>query len=98
MTEPQEIQQIIEQATAGNWIPTAVVGTAFSFVLALLVYIYNMTIKNNENRHSKTEEILTILTDNETELKIIVKEIQGEVKNIDGKVCRNIKDIEKLAS
>lgn len=85
MEQAEEIKKMIESATNGYWVPVAIVSAAFSVILFLLVHIWNQMLKQNEKRHvehekhnEKQDTLLKVVSDNLTELRVLVTKIDTE--------------------
>lgn len=89
----REIQQIVEQANVGNWIPLGVIGAVMVLVATLLVYIWNDKLKTNDSRHCKHEEMLSKLTETGQKTEVLLERMvvtterhADEIKEIKMKV------------
>lgn len=87
MDQTEEIRKLIESASDGYWMPLSIVCFAFGIVIALLIYIWNQMLKQNEIRHQEHEkrdkhhdEMLEKVTDNLQQLKLLFVEISTEHK------------------
>ena len=77
----REIQQIVEQANAGNWIPLGVIGAVMVLVATLLVYIWNDKLKTNDSRHCKHEEMLSKLTETGQKTEVLLERMVVKTEN-----------------
>lgn len=91
MDQAEEIRRLIEESAQGNWIPLAIVSGVFGIVIMLLIHIWNQMIKDNDKRHSKTEEILEKLTNNQTSTQVLLERIEFQIG-------QHEKDIDRLTT
>tara|TARA_R110002020_G_C15762998_1_gene727299 strand:- start:50 stop:328 length:279 start_codon:yes stop_codon:yes gene_type:complete len=84
--EAQEIIKTVESASDGYWFPLVTVAACFSVVIALLLYIWNQTQKNNEKRHTATEEIIKELADSKHTNDLILQRLEILVESHDKKL------------
>ena len=87
MAETEEIIKAVESAQAGNWIPITVVAGVFGIVVMLLLYIWKRKIKDDERRHTTNERIMEKLTDNQTDLRIMVKGLEAKTENLEKRIA-----------
>lgn len=107
MDKTEELREIIEQASQGNWTPIAIVASFFGLMILLLMYIWKQTLKNNDDRHERSEDLIEKSLNNQKgiqETQVITNEILFELKIKDGfreeAIRRNsseIKDLQKLS-
>lgn len=83
MEQAEEIKQLIESAKGGYWLPLTIVATSFSVIIALLLYIWNQMLKQNEKRHSdhevhneKQDRILEEMNKTTQALTVLVTELK----------------------
>lgn len=77
----REIQQIVEQANAGNWIPLGVIGAVMVLVATLLVYIWNDKLKVNEIKHDSHEKMLCKLTETNQKIEVLLERTVVKTEN-----------------
>jgi len=77
-TEVTELVQLVQ----GYKMFMGLIATAFSFILMLLLYIWNNTIKNNNKRHEASEKLLSKAMDNQAGIQRIVDRHDIEIKHI----------------
>jgi phosphoribosylformylglycinamidine (FGAM) synthase-like amidotransferase family enzyme len=82
MDQAEEIRQIVENASNGYWLPLGILAGAFSMIIALLLYIWNQMIKNNNNRHESTEKLLNKAMDNQKALASLVDRHDVEIDHL----------------
>ena len=82
MDQAEEIRQIVENASQGYWLPIGILAAAFSTIIALLLYIWNQMIKNNNKRHEKTEELLNKVSENQQALSQIVTRHEAHLEHL----------------
>jgi len=71
-----EGNKVMVEASGGNWIPAAIVGTLFTVIILLLLYIYNRDRKLSNRRHRDSEETQKILAESNQKLIVLVTEIK----------------------
>ena len=76
-----EMKNVLAHAQEGNWLPLAIVAGCFALVIVLLIYIYNLHLKNNEARHSKNEEAISEISKNNILLDKIVEKHELLIDN-----------------
>lgn len=83
MDQTEEIKQLIENASHGYWVPLGIVATCFSVIIVLLIYIWNVMLKQNQERHTSHEEhnakqdqMLEQMKETTNSLRILVTEIK----------------------
>lgn len=91
-----EVGKVIVEASNGNWIPAAVVGSLFTVIILLLLYIYNRDRKSSDKRHNDSEEQLKVLTDIATELKADKVSKDRELRELKADVKTNRDDIKEI--
>lgn len=89
MEQAEELRQIIQEASAGNWYPALIVSSFFSVIIALLIYIWNITMKGNSEKHKETYTILTELVNSQKKTDVVLAELKIMVEY-------HNKDIEEL--
>lgn len=88
MAEADEIIKAVESAQDGNWIPITVVCAIFGIVVMLLLYIWKRKMSDDERRHSTNERIMEKLTDNQTDLRIIVKGLETKTESLENSLSK----------
>jgi phosphoribosylformylglycinamidine (FGAM) synthase-like amidotransferase family enzyme len=87
MDQAEEIRQIVESASQGYWLPIGILAGAFSIIIALLLYIWNQMIKNNNARHESSEELLKTAMENQTSLRSLVTQHDVEIKHLKERIA-----------
>ncbi|NRB64026.1 MAG: hypothetical protein HRU40_13550 [Saprospiraceae bacterium] len=77
-----EIREIVNQASVGNWIPAAVVASLMSLVVLLLLVIYKKDKKESNKRHDNLEELTQKLADLTTANQKILAVHDTEINNL----------------
>lgn len=75
----------MEQAIgSGIWIPISIVSAAFTFIIGLLLYIWNQMLKQNDKRHDghdksfeKQDKILEKVSESVESLRVIVTDLKA---------------------
>ncbi len=94
--EVEELIKAVELSNQGQWMPIASITLAFGVVIALLIFIWKQSQKNNDKRHEASEKRheeneAVIKSNNETIVKMgMVLAKYGE------RIESNTKMIEKL--
>ncbi len=81
-----EIKQVVEQANEGNWIPAAIVASALTIIVILLLYIYKRDRKEADKRHESHEELINKLTEVSANNAKIIAVHEAQIKNIEQRV------------
>ena len=76
----QELIKTLEQAQGGNWMPLAILGIFFTFILFLLLYIYKKDQKISDKRHEDSETLIEKLTDNQVEIGKVLTKLETKVE------------------
>ncbi len=79
----RELIKSFEQANSGNWMPLAILGLFFSFILFLLLYIYKKDQRNSNERHRDSEKIQEKLTDNQIEIGKVLTKLETKVEMLE---------------
>lgn len=82
MDQAEEIRQIVESASNGYWLPLGILAGSFSVIIALLLYIWNQMIRNNNKRHQSTEKLLNKAMDNQKALTSLVDRHDVEIEHL----------------
>jgi hypothetical protein len=79
-TEVEELNKIIESAQHGYWLPFAIMATAWSIIIGLLIYIYNKNNAGTDKRLSDNEQLTKELAVARISDSQILKELQTIIK------------------
>ena len=91
MDEYQELIRSVERAQEGYLMPIAILSVCFSVIIALLLYIWNQTMKANESRHQSHEEVLKSLADSQKQIAEAVVKLETKTEYYDNKMMKNEK-------
>jgi uncharacterized protein YlxW (UPF0749 family) len=87
MEPAEELLKVISDAQDGFWIPLAVVSGMLTIILVLVLFIFKITVKNNndrhdknDKRHSENEELLKETINNQSTLTTLVSAIEERTK------------------
>jgi len=89
--EAQEIWKAVEAANDGYWFPLASVIFCFGLVIFLLLRIYAISQKANEERHRASEELISDLVKSKNTNDLILQELKMITQSHDRDIER-IKD------
>jgi len=78
----QEIKEIVNQASSGNWIPAAVVASLVGVIVILLLMIYKRDKKEIEKKHDDLNEVTKKLTDLTTSNQKLLAVHDIEIENL----------------
>jgi hypothetical protein len=78
----EEIKNVIEQASNGQWIPAAVVASLMSVVVVLLLVIYKKDKKDSEIRHKDAEKRISKIEELNQNMVILVNRHDVEIDNL----------------
>jgi hypothetical protein len=92
----QEVLKAIAKSNDGVWMPIAIIGGALSLIIVLLLFIYNLQQKGSNKRHFKSEETLTNLEKNQTELRILSQKYDTTLTSHQGQISDNRRNINTL--
>lgn len=76
MEQSEELIKVIQEASAGNWYPALIVGSFFSIIIALLIYIWNITMNRNNDKHKEAQEILKELVNSQKKTDVVLAELK----------------------
>ena len=96
MDKQEEFTKMIEQSNDGWWFPFTIVGSILSVVIMLLIYIWNLERKKNderyqeaidrnkeqEQRHKEHEETINKLTNVITRLTVLTERSVEDIKEL----------------
>lgn len=80
MEQTEELARVIQEASAGYWYPATIVSGFFSVIIALLIYIWNVTMRSNTEKHKETYTILSELVKSQKQTDIILAELKTIVE------------------
>lgn len=76
----EELIKSIEMAQSGQWMPLAILGLFFAFILFLLLYIYKKDQTSSNERHRDSEKIQDKLTDNQIKIGLVLTKLETKVE------------------
>lgn len=89
--EAKEIIKAVDSANDGVYFPLFTVVACFGIIIVLLLYIWNQTQKRNNQRHKDSEELLKKLTENQTDLKMLIIRNSADIENAKAQIENLIK-------
>ena len=76
----EELIKSLELAQGGQWMPLAVLGVFFAFIIFLLLYIYKKDQKTSTQRHADNEALIEKLTLNQVEIGKVLTKLETKVE------------------
>jgi len=77
-----EVKQVVESASNGNWLPFGIVCGCLVLCLTLFIYILNLKDKQNTMHHEKTDDMLEKLAENSNKMGTIIAVHETEINNL----------------
>lgn len=75
-----ELVKSLEMAQSGQWMPLAILGLFFGFIIFLLLFIYKKDQKSSNQRHKDNEMLIVKLTDNQIEIGKVLTKLETKVE------------------
>ena len=77
MEQTEELIKALESANNGMWMPIVTIVGVFSLVIVLLLYIWNITQKSNDKRHSDNEVIIKGISETSSTMGLLLVKLES---------------------